>query len=126
MEKPLLVRHKVNGHTFEALVHARLVTQYKAGKASLADVLVDDETVYKNHSRGERWGEKELLANFETSNVLDVLKIIVDKGKAQVSLDEAKEEQDKKLKEMINYVHKHYVVRACTRLYYTCLVRDQR
>jgi len=108
-EKPLVVRHKVNGHTFEALVHAHKVTDYRQGKAKLGDVLVDDENVYKDHAKGLRWGLKELAADFETDKIADILKIIIEKGKAQVSHDEMKEEHDKKIREMINYVHKEYV-----------------
>jgi len=89
-EKPMVVRLKVGKETFEALCHPHKVTEYRAGKAAIGDVLVDDESVWKNHSRGERWGAKELEAHFQKINVLEILTQIVDKGKAQVSLDETR------------------------------------
>jgi ribosome maturation protein SDO1 len=110
MEKPLVVRYQVNKHTFEALVHAGKVKAYRDGTLkNVRDVLMDDENVYKDHHKGTRWAKSELEAAFGSSNVDEILKTIVEKGKAQVAHDELKEETEKKAREMINYIHKQYV-----------------
>jgi ribosome maturation protein SDO1 len=108
-EKPIVARLKVGGETFEALCHAHKVREYKEGKCKLEDVLVDTDNVYKHAHKGERWAAKDLEAAFETTDVLEILQKIVEKGAAQITTDEVREDIVKKRREVVHYIATKYV-----------------
>jgi ribosome maturation protein SDO1 len=108
-EKPVVARLKLKGDTFEALCHSHKIREFREGKCKLEDVLADTDNVYKHSNKGERWGAKDLEAAFETTNVRDILQRIVDKGAAQVTTDEVREDVENKKREVIHYLATKYV-----------------
>lgn len=108
-DKTSVCRLKLAGSTFEALCHANKIKEFREGKCSLQHVLADQDSVYRNASRGERYSAKELEQAFETSNVLEVLERIVQKGQAQVTADEVKEDVERKRREVISYLSTKFV-----------------
>jgi ribosome maturation protein SDO1 len=108
-EKPIVARLKLNGETFEALCIPHKVREFREGKCKLEDVLADSENVYKHSGKGERWAAKDLQAAFETSDVKAILQRIVEKGAAQITTDEVREDVEKKKREVVHYLATKYV-----------------
>ncbi|KAH9260838.1 SBDS family rRNA metabolism protein [Batrachochytrium salamandrivorans] len=108
-DKTSVCRLKLAGSTFEALCHSNKIKEFREGKCSLQHVLADQDSVYRNASRGERYSAKELEQAFETSNVLEMLERIVQKGQAQVTAEEIKEDVERKRREVISYLATKFV-----------------
>ena len=108
-DKPVVARLKLKGETFEALCISHKIREFREGKCKLEDVLADGDNVYKHSTKGERWGAKDLEAAFETTNVKEMLQRIVEKGTAQVTTDEVREDVEKKRREVVHYLATKYV-----------------
>jgi len=103
-----LVRHKVNGVTFEVLTKLGAVLKFRKGELGWAEVLYADE-IFKSYSKAEKAKGVDLTAAFGTENVQDCAKVIVEKGELQLTANERKEFVEKKRAEIVNYIHKYYV-----------------
>lgn len=99
------VRLKKGKTTFEIM--AMNAKEYKEGSAKLSDCLVDDNHVYKSNKTIA--SQSELLNAFGTDDVMECLKIIMDTGKAQVTVDQNRERTAQKRIEMMNEIHKMYL-----------------
>jgi ribosome maturation protein SDO1 len=108
-EKPIVARLKLKGETFEALCWSNKVRDFREGKCKLEEVLADSENVYKHSGKGERWAAKDLQEFFETTDVQVILKRVVEKGAAQVTVDEVREDVEKKRREVTHYLASKYV-----------------
>ena len=108
-EKPIVARLKLKGETFEALCVSHKVRDFREGKCKLEEVLADSENVYKHSGKGERWAAKDLEAAFETADIRAILTRIVEKGTAQITTDEVREDIEKKRREVVHYLATKYV-----------------
>jgi len=103
-----IVKYKDKKLTYEALVKPGTVLQFREGKiANIDNVLFIDE-IFTNYSKGEKAKTADLQGTFNTTNVKDCLKIIVEKGEYHLSTQELKEKRDKKKREIITYIQKYY------------------
>lgn len=103
-----IVRYKVDKQQFEVLVKPETVQKYREGKLGLSNVLFAD-SIFKNHSKAEKAKEAELQSAFNTSNVEECIKVILEKGEAHLTTAERKAKMDAKRLEIINYIHKYYI-----------------
>jgi ribosome maturation protein Sdo1 len=100
-----VVRLKRGKATFEVL--AKNVKEYREGSVKLRDSISDEKHVFKSSRKIA--SKAELFNAFETENVLECLKIIMDSGKAQISVDENKVKTENRRKEMMNLINKRYI-----------------
>ncbi len=103
-----LVKLKVQKNVFEVLTKPGKALKYRDGKCGWNEVLVADE-IYKNHVKGEKFTSNELKKSFQTDNVQEVAKIIVEKGELQLSAQERKEKTDQIRNGIINYISQYYI-----------------
>lgn len=106
----MLVRLKRGKTTFEVLTKDGSVTKFREKELrNMQDVLVSGDDVFTDLKKGSKASKEQLVAAFETDNVKTVLEQILLKGDVQVSAGERKDKLDAKRREVIAYIHKHYV-----------------
>jgi ribosome maturation protein SDO1 len=104
-----LVKYKADKNTtFELMTKKGTVLQYQEGKLGLSSVLFADE-IFTDQARGLRANEADLIKYFNTTNVEECAKVILEKGELQLTAAERREKVQKKRAEMVNYVHKYYM-----------------
>jgi len=103
-----LVRYKTGKDNFEILTKPGNALKFKEGKLGFSNVLFADE-IFTDQARGKRANEADLLKTFNTSNIEECAKVILEKGELQLTAGERKEKVDQKRAEMVNYIHKYYI-----------------
>ncbi len=81
LEMPdMLVRLKRGKTTFEVMVEEGKVTQYRDGTVKNLSEVVLTDVVWVNAQKGKRASADQLKKAFQTDNVQDVIKQIIDVG----------------------------------------------
>lgn len=108
MASSQIVRYKHGKTVFEVMTRPGSVLKYRDGKLGWDNVLVADE-VFTNSKKGDRAKASELKAAFGTDQSGECAKIVVERGELQLSAAERKEKVETRKREIIGYLHKHYV-----------------
>ncbi len=109
IDKAVVARLKRNGKTFEILVDCEKALEFRKGKnISLYDILASD-IIYKDNRKGERVSENDLMDAFKTTDVYEVVKIILKEGEIQVSKEIRDSGREEKLKKIINLIHRNCI-----------------
>eukprot|EP01080_Neovahlkampfia_damariscottae_P001491 gene1491-12108_t len=102
-----VVKYKKNKCNFEVLVKPQTVLKYKNGKLQVDDVIYS-ETVFTNAQKGDKAKIEDLKIEFGEKSEKEYVIEIINEGEYQLSTQERKELQEKKKKEIMNYIHKYY------------------
>lgn len=105
----MLVRLKKGKKTYEVMVQEGMVAKYRDGTVTQLDDVIVTPMVFTNSSKGTRASAEQLTESFQTDDMLDVIKHILEKGEAQESAGERKEKLDAKRQEIIMVIQKNYV-----------------
>lgn len=108
MSKPVSVKYKKDGNTFEILVNHGTVDTWRNGKLGWGKVAYAD-AVFKNASKGDRYTDNDLMSTFGTSNVDECMKIIAEKGELQLTTADRRKKMEETRKQIVNYIHKYYI-----------------
>ena len=109
IDKAVVARLKINGNNFEILVDCEKALEFRKGKnISLYDILASD-IIYKDNRKGERVSENDLMAVFKTTDVHEVVKIILREGEIQIKKEIRDSEREEKLRKIINLIHRNCV-----------------
>ena len=104
-----VVRHQTGGEKFEILVDPDKGLLYKKGEiGEVANVLMAD-FIFTDARKGEKASADKLMKIYETSDPLEVAKIMFEKGTFQLNSQQRKEMVDQKLRQIINIISKTYV-----------------
>jgi len=107
--KYTLVRYQHGGERFEILVDPDRGLAYKHGELSdLSNVLIVD-TIFTDSNKGEKASATKLEETFDTSDPIEVAKIMFEKGVFQLTAAQRKEMLDQKLRQIINIISRTYV-----------------
>ncbi len=117
MEKKILadhrsqtvVRMKVRGHVFEALIDLQKALEFKkTNKGNLQEIVVFD-SVFRDYKKGIRAGASELESSFGTSNVYDVVKKMVLEGEILLPSEFKAKAREEKEKQVVEWLSKSCV-----------------
>ncbi len=103
-EKITLARIKKFGMNFEISVDPDKALEYKAGNATLREVLNSDQ-IFIDAKKGEIAKESDLQTAFQTSNPEEVADIILKKGEIQLTAEHRSEERKQKLTKLIHLIN---------------------
>jgi ribosome maturation protein SDO1 len=67
------------------------------------------DAVFKNHNKGERFSDAELLEAFGTSDMTTVLQTICEKGEVQQNANDRKKLMEQKRLQVVQYLAKYYI-----------------
>lgn len=74
----MLVRLKRGKTTFEVMVEEGMVTKYRDGTEKNISQVVTADVVWVNAGKGKRASDDQLMKAFQTDNVNDIIKQILD------------------------------------------------
>ena len=107
--KYTLVRYQHGGEKFEILVDPDKGLAYKRGELDdVSNVLIID-TVFTDSNKGEKASITKLEETFDTSDPIEVAKIMFEKGIFQLTAAQRKEMLDQKLRQIIHIISRTYV-----------------
>lgn len=104
-----LAKLKKGGNTFEIDVDPTLALNLKKGlNVDIRDVL-KVENIFKDAKKGLIASEHVMEEVFGTTDVLEVAKVIIKEGEIQVTSEYRKEQKEKKIKRIVELIHKNTV-----------------
>ncbi|NHJ00656.1 MAG: ribosome assembly factor SBDS [Candidatus Heimdallarchaeota archaeon] len=104
-----VVRMKVKGNRFEIVVNPELALKYRMGLLD-EDITIDEileiDEVFQNASKGEKPPEGILENSFETTDLREIITIILKKGELNLTAEQRQEFFEKKRKQIVNLLAK--------------------
>ncbi|MHA1186055.1 MAG: ribosome assembly factor SBDS [Candidatus Heimdallarchaeota archaeon] len=110
LEKKALIRYTYRNQKFEIIVDPEMALEYKKGKTDipLSDI-VEGYIVFHNATKGEKASETILEQIFESSNEVEIVKMIVEKGALQLTQSQRKRLLRDKIDAIIDFIHIHCI-----------------
>jgi ribosome maturation protein SDO1 len=109
MKGKTVVRVKIHGNRFEIIVNPELALKYKMGllddTVDITDILESDE-IFQNASKGEKAPNEILLHCFETTDSIQIAKIVLTKGELNLTAEQRQEFFEKKRKQIVTLLAK--------------------
>jgi len=109
LEKKALIKYTYRNQKFEIIVDPETALEYKKGKDIPLSDIVESYVVFHNASKGEKASETILEQIFESTNEVDIVRIIVDKGALQLTQTQRKRLLRDKIDEIIDFIHIHCI-----------------
>lgn len=104
IDEAVIARLKSHGEKFEILVDPRIVTE----KLPLEEVLAA-EYVFSDAGTGDRSSQESLEKVFETTNIMDIARIILKKGEIQLTTEQRKKMSEEKKKKIVQMIARNAV-----------------
>ncbi len=104
-----VVKYSHDGEKFEILVKPDPALDYKLGKKNdVSSVLISDD-IYTDSGKGTKPATEKLLKAFQTEDLTEIAKIILQKGDLNLTTDQRRKMIDEKKKQIVTFIAKTYV-----------------
>ncbi|MFO7872260.1 MAG: ribosome assembly factor SBDS [Candidatus Undinarchaeales archaeon] len=104
IDDAVLARYSREGHDFEIYVDPDKALSFRNGKNIGIREILAVEDIFKDASKGDRAGEGSLEEVFGTTDLMEVAKQILKKGKIQYTTEQRKEMVKKTRKAVVNII----------------------
>ena len=104
LDDAITARLDSHGETFEILLDPKVFDLIKQGKTFDIVEYMAVEEVFKNASKGTKQSEEKLKEAFETDDVAEIARKIVEKGEIQITAEQRKEMLEVKKHKIIAYI----------------------
>lgn len=104
-----LVRYKSHGFQFEIAIEPDKVIAYKNGEDVDVEEMIQAEEIFTDMKKGLVVDEETLNKIFNTTDVLKVAKIMIDKGEIQFTQKYRQTLHEKKFKKIVNIIHRNAI-----------------
>jgi ribosome maturation protein SDO1 len=101
-------RIKKSGKHFEILVDLEKAMSFKKGSTTSTDFLELDR-IFSDSKKGERASEKDLQDCFGTLDINEIASKIVKEGEVLLTHEHRSEEQEKKLKQIVDFISRNAI-----------------
>ncbi|QDX41591.1 ribosome assembly factor SBDS [Salarchaeum sp. JOR-1] len=110
LDEAVTARLESHGERFEVLIDPDAALAMKRGEfdGDLEDVIAARD-VFENASRGDRPAEEDLEEVFGTTDPLEIIPEVVERGEIQITAEQRKEMQEQKRKNLINTIARNAV-----------------
>jgi len=110
LDEAVTARLESHGTRFEVLVDPDAALAIKRGEfdGDLEDVIATED-VYENASRGDRPAENDLEDVFGTTDPLEIIPEVIERGEIQITADQRREMQEQKHKQLVNQIARNAV-----------------
>ena len=106
VDEAIIAKYEYCGEHFEILVDADLAAEYQNPDSS--DVAIEDllavEEIFKDSKKGDKASDESMNKIFETTDPIEVSKIILEKGTVQLTAEQKRHMQADKRKLVINKI----------------------
>ena len=104
-----VARLHLGGEKFEVVIHPEIAISFKSGNpVDIREALVS-EKIFTDAHKGMHASEKEMKARFDTSDALEVAKIILNKGEIQLTAEHREKLREEKRNRIINIIHRNSI-----------------
>jgi ribosome maturation protein SDO1 len=104
VDEAVIARLKSHGEKFEILVDPRIVNE----EIPLEDVLAA-EFIFTDAGTGDRASQESLTKVFETTDVFEIAKTIIEKGEIQLTTEQRKTMMEEKRKKIVQLIARNAV-----------------
>jgi ribosome maturation protein SDO1 len=104
VDEAVIARLKSHGEKFEILVDPRIVNE----DIPLEDVLAA-EFIFSDAGTGDRASQESLTKVFETTDVFEIAKTIIEKGEIQLTTEQRKTMMEEKRKKIVQLIARNAV-----------------
>ncbi|MFC4550923.1 MULTISPECIES: ribosome assembly factor SBDS [Halorussus] len=110
LEEAVTARLESHGERFEVLVDPDAALAIKRGEfeGDLTDVIAAED-VFENASRGDRPAETDLEEVFGTTDPLEIIPEVIERGEIQITAEQRREMQEQKHKQLVNRITRNAV-----------------
>jgi ribosome maturation protein SDO1 len=110
LDDAVTARLETHGERFEVLVDPDAALEVKRGEfeGELEDVIAARD-VFENASRGDRPAEEDLEEVFGTTEPLDIIPEVIERGEIQITAEQREEMQEKKKRKLINTISRNAI-----------------
>lgn len=104
-----VVKYSHDGEKFEIIVKPDPALDYKLGKKNdVSSVLISDD-IYTDSGKGTKPATEKLLKAFQTEDLTEIAKIILQKGDLNLTTDQRRKMIDEKKKQIVTFIARTYV-----------------
>lgn len=111
VDEAIIAKYEHSGEHFEILVDPDLAAEFRNPDGQ--DVAVEDllavEEIFKDSKKGDKASEEAMNKVFETTDPIEVSKIILEKGTVQLTAEQKRQMQADKRKLVINKIAKEAI-----------------
>ena len=100
-----LARLKKSGQNFEVVINSDNAVAFKQGKDIAVEDIITNEKVFADAKKGLLASEKLMQQLFNTTDVKEIAKIIINEGEIQLTAEYKQKLRDEKKKRIINFIH---------------------
>ncbi len=110
LDDAVTARLESHGARFEVLIDPDAALAIKRGEfeGDLEDVIAAED-VFENASRGDRPAENDLEEVFGTTDPLEIIPEVVERGEIQITAEQRREMQERKRKQLVNRITRNAV-----------------
>ncbi len=110
LDEAVTARLESHGARFEVLVDPDAALAIKRGEfeGDVEDVIAAED-VFENASRGDRPAENDLEDVFGTTDPLEIIPEVIERGEIQITAEQRREMQDRKHKQLVNRIARNAV-----------------
>jgi len=110
LDEAVTARLESHGERFEVLVDPDAALAIKRGEfdGDLTDVIAAED-VFEDASRGDRPPENALEEVFDTTDPIEIVPQVIERGEIQITADQRREMQEQKHRELINRIARNAV-----------------
>ena len=110
LDDAVTARLETHGERFEVLVDPDAALEMKRGEfeGELEDVIAARD-VFENASRGDRPAEEDLEEVFGTTEPLEIIPEVIERGEIQITAEQREEMQERKKRKLINTISRNAI-----------------
>ena len=110
LDDAVTARLESHGARFEVLIDPDAALAIKRGEfdGDLEDVIAAED-VFEDASRGDRPAEEDLKKVFDTTDPIEIIPEVVERGEIQITAEQRREMQEQKRKQLINRIARNAV-----------------
>jgi ribosome maturation protein SDO1 len=110
LDDAVTARLETHGERFEVLVDPDAALEMKRGEfeGDLEDVIAARD-VFENASRGDRPAEEDLEEVFGTTDPLEIIPEVIERGEIQITAEQREEMQERKKRKLINTISRNAI-----------------
>jgi ribosome maturation protein SDO1 len=110
LDEAVTARLETHGERFEVLVDPDAALAMKRGEfeGDLEDVIAARD-VFENASRGDRPAEEDLEEVFGTTDPMEIIPEVIERGEIQITAEQREEMQERKRRKLVNTITRNAV-----------------
>ena len=111
VDEAIIAKYEYCGEHFEILVDPDLAAEFR--NLDGQDVAIEDllavEEIFKDSKKGDKASEEAMLKIFETTDPIEVSKVILEKGHVQLTAEQKRQMQEDKRRLVINKISREAI-----------------